>query len=227
MQQGRERLQSFQLKNILASLQRHSHTQVNDLAIFKQGPLMHFLTFLSFIFIFLNSISLLEALPSQILIIRAAERPLQGDSLSLRGRERAAALAPMITESPEFIVFGQPFAIYAAGASKSDPSKRPVETVKPLADSLKIPIIDKYTNQDYRKMIEEIQFESLYNGKTIVICWEQPLISEIARAFGALQTPARWPVDIFDRIWSITYSPTQKAQFQSLPQRLLYGDSTN
>lgn len=169
----------------------------------------------------------LNALPSQILIIRAAERPLQGNSLSTIGRERAAALAPLLTESSEFITFGQPVAIYAAGQSTSDPSKRAIETVKPLADLLKLTINDKYGSQDYKKMVEEIQFESLYNGKTIIICWEQPSIPEIARAFGALQTPARWPIDAYDRIWSITYSPTQKALFQNLPQRLLYGDSVN
>jgi hypothetical protein len=42
-----------------------------------------------------------------------------------------------------------------------------------------------------------------------------------------LQTPAKWPGEVFDRTWVITFEPSGRALFQNLPQRLMYGDAAN
>lgn len=168
----------------------------------------------------------LSGLPAQVMIIRHAEKPSGGDSLSIKGKERAAALAPYFTETAEFLTYGPPVDIYAMASSKEDSSQRPIETVQPLADALKLTIKNSYVINDYKKMVADIKANSLYTGKNVLICWEHKEIPEIARAFGALQTPARWQSEVFDRVWLITFGPTGRASFQNLPQKLMYGDSS-
>jgi hypothetical protein len=167
----------------------------------------------------------LTALPAQVFIIRHAEKAAEGTGLSLKGKERAAALVPFFMETKELTVHGTPVAIFAMAAPKEDSSMRPIETVKKLADELKITINENYVHDNYKKMVEDIKSNSSYKGKTVLISWEQEAIPDIARAFGALQAPLRWQGDAFDRIWIINFETSGKAVFQNMPQRLMYGDS--
>ncbi len=175
----------------------------------------------------LNITTSMHAMPAQVIIIRHAEKPPEGHSLSTKGKERAAALAPFFLENKEVLTFGTPVAIYAMAAPKEDSSKRPIETVKPLAEALKLTTKDTYARDSYKKMVDEIKADTSYEGKMVLICWEHDLIPEISRAFSALQAPARWNGDAFDRLWTITFSKSGKATFQNVPQRLMFGDSTN
>lgn len=181
--------------------------------------------YVSFIYAFIFLFSALDAVPAQVIIIRHAEKPPQGVSLSTRGRERAAALAPFIVESPDFLVFGTPVAIYAAGVPRPDSSRRSIETVTPLAAALKLPIKDKYSTDDVNKMVEEIQKEPSYAGKMVLICWEHSGIPDLARALGALKVPFKWPTDTYDRVWLISFREG-RAFVRNMPQRLMYGDSS-
>ena len=106
----------------------------------------------------------LVALPAQVIIIRHAEKPPQGNELSLKGKERAAALVPYFTETENLITNGTPAAIYAMKAPKADSSLRPIQTVTPLADQLKIKIKDNFERDNYKKMVEEIKADSTLNG---------------------------------------------------------------
>ena len=167
------------------------------------------------------------SLPAQVIIIRHAEKPTQGNQLSLKGKERAAALLPYLIETDSLITNGTPAAIYAMAAPRGDSSLRPIQTVTPLADMLKIKIRDSFERDNYKKMVEEIKSDPTVDGKTVLICWEHSVIPEIARAFGALQTPSRWPGETYDRTWVITLTQNGKTSFQNLPQRLMYGDTFN
>ena len=171
--------------------------------------------------------SSLSALPAQVIIIRHAEKPAQGNDLSLKGKERSAALAPYLMETEQLSVHGAPVAIYAAASSKTNSSQRSVQTVTPLADQLKLKVKETFEVENYKKMVDEIKSDPTFNGRTVLICWEHSAIPEIARAFGALQTPSRWPGEAFDRTWLITFGPTGRSSFQNLPQRLMFGDSYN
>lgn len=191
----------------------------------------YILFFLAFGPLLINS---LEALPAQIIIIRHAEKStsnhaekkISNEELSLKGKERAAALVPYFLETPELITFNAPAAIYASIPPKPATSQRSLETVRPFADLLKITIRDIFESNDYKKMVEEIKKDPALSGKTVLICWEHTYIPEMARAFGAYQTPATWSASTFDRTWIITFQPTGKAIFQNLPQRLMFGDSS-
>lgn len=168
----------------------------------------------------------LDAMPAQVILIRHAEKSPTSNELSLKGRERAAALVPYILETPELIIHGSPAAIYATVPPKPDSSQRAIETVKGLAENLKLTVRNKFESNDYKHMVEEIKSDPALVGKTVLICTEHQVIPEIARAFGAFQTPATWLASAYDRTWLITFQQNNKAQFQNLPQRLMYGDSS-
>jgi len=175
--------------------------------------------------IFLYSFVNLDAMPAQICIIRNAEKSDQNNSLSLKGKERAAALVPFFMENENLITYGLPAAIYAMGAPTPESSHATFDTVAPLAEQLKLTINDKYEKFNYKKMVDEIKENTLYQGKTVIICWDNAYIPEITRGFSALQSPARWINDVYDKVWIITFTPTGKAIFQNIPQRLMFGDS--
>ena len=74
--------------------------------------------------------------PTQVIIIRHAEKPPTGDDLNAKGRMRAAALVPYFLEAPEVLEFKTPVAIYAQKSTDSHKSRRPVDTVWPTTRNL-------------------------------------------------------------------------------------------
>ena len=102
---------------------------------------------------------------------------------------------------------------------------RSVETVKPLAEALKLPINETYLRDDYRRMLAEIMARKDYEGRTVLICWEHKMILDIAKEPGVENAPNKWPAGTYDRTWVINFRPGQKPQLRDLPQRLMYGDS--
>jgi hypothetical protein len=163
--------------------------------------------------------------PARIIIIRHAEKPDEGNELSLKGRERAAALVPYFLETPDFFK-GMPLvAIYAQGPKKEGSSIRAVQTVKGVAEATKVTIIDKFTRDEFPDMFAEIRKNAAYDGKTVLICWEHKFIPDIAQAFGASDAPNHWRGHVYDRTWIITFKEEGKIDFQNRPQRLMFGDS--
>jgi hypothetical protein len=167
------------------------------------------------------------AQPAQVIIIRHAEKPDEGNELNERGQERAAALVAYFQGRPEVLQFKTPIAIYAQSPKKEDSSLRPLQTVKPLADALKLSVVQAYTRDEYPKMVEEILSNRDYKGKMVLICWEHKVIPDIARSLRATDAPAKWHGSVFDRTWMITFNSRRDPSFKDLPQRLLFGDSAD
>ncbi len=193
--------------------------------------------------------------PSQILIIRHGEKvgdPKKDDDggrhLSIAGSARAAALpslfAPAMPQSSckldsragEFIGlyrqiplkgkasrFATPNFIFATQNSKH--SKRPIETVTPLATALNLPINDGFADKDadITRMANAILNDLAFAGKIVLICWHHGKIPAVAKALG-VSKPPKWDGKVFDRVWQITF-PKGNASLQDSPQMLLYGDS--
>jgi hypothetical protein len=166
------------------------------------------------------------ATPAYVIIIRHAEKE-DGNELSQKGRERAAALVPYFLGRPEIVAYKTPVAIYAQGQKKEESSLRPVQTVKPLAEALKLKLIDKYTRDEFKKMVDEVLSSPDYDGKTVVICWEHKVIPMMAKAFGAESVPEEWHGKHFDRTWVIALKGQDKPSLKVLPQMLMYGDAGN
>ena len=197
----------------------------------------------------------MSSFPIQVLIIRHGEKvgnPKKDDDggrhLSIQGSARAAALPSLFVpalpqlscdlhhHAEEFIGsyrqvplkgaaarFSTPNLIFATARSKN--SKRPIETVTPVATALNEPINARFADNDtdIEKMVGAIFAESACAGKIVLICWHHARIPDIAEALG-IAKPPKWDGKVFDRVWQITFTKG-KAALKDLPQMLLYGDS--
>jgi phosphohistidine phosphatase SixA len=159
--------------------------------------------------------------PSAVYVIRHAEKPDSADdpNLSSKGYERAKALAGVIPQH-----FCTPDFIFATAPSKH--SVRPLETVRPLAEVLKMKILDPYADADYAKLAHDLLTDPRYSGKTILVCWHHGAIPNLAKALGAKDAPDKWNPDVFDRVWLLKFADG-KVQFLNLPQKAMPGDSEN
>ena len=169
----------------------------------------------------------LHAKPAQVFIIRHAEKPNEGNTLSLKGFERAAALAPFFMGTSEYLKQGTPVAIYAMKPSDEDSSVRTIQTVSVLSAALKLNIIQKYLHDQFPDMATEILNNPEYDGKTVLISWEHKVIPGIATSLGAHDVPAKWNGEVFDRVWVLSYEADGSVRFHNHPQRLMFGDSDN
>ena len=175
------------------------------------------------------------ATPAQVIMIRHGEKPDTGPDLNARGYERANALVGFFTTNPAMTEFGTPVAIYAmavkeniaADGSSQLSSKRPIETVTPLAQKLGLSIDTQFAKTDVNGAVEDIMSNPAYDGKMVLLCWEHNMIPVFAQAFGATSAPTSWDGAVFDRAWVLTFKGSKVSGFQDLPQHLLPGDSVN
>ncbi len=165
--------------------------------------------------------------PQCVLIIRHAEKTGEkGDiHLSKKGYERADALHRLFEASKERAKpFPTPDFIFAAANDKS--SNRPLETVTPLAKTLKLAIHQKFDSKlpkadektGMHRLRDEIFGDSKYYGKTILVSWRHKALPELAKALKATNAPTKWEDEVFDRAWQINYDDQGTATFVNLPQ---------
>jgi hypothetical protein len=157
-----------------------------------------------------------------LLVIRHAEKPdpegsdagidEQGNedehSLTPRGWQRAGCWAELFVPSlaaaaslpvPGAILASRPWSALgdqagtAAGASRS---KRPVETVSPLANKLGLSIDQRFSKSEEAALGQAL---SAVEG-VVLVCWQHEAIGTIARSVGPVSgpLPAVWPGDRFD-----------------------------
>lgn len=168
------------------------------------------------------------ARPAQIILLRHAEKPPDDADvhLSERGFERAQALVPFLTTNAVFRTNGLPAALFAPKFTRRGHSRRPYETLEPLASHLKLPIQTPYGTEDYRPLARRLLADPACDGKTVVVCWVHDCLPELARELGATLKAKRWKDRVYDRVWLLTLQG-EHVSLTSLPQRLLPGDSTN
>lgn len=199
------------------------------------------------VFIFL-SFSKLLSVPAAVVIIRHGEKQVAGYKTGKKGKEkkiytrylsakgwrRAAALVPYFTipgnENDQEVFnftkkFGLPYALFASGPSEQDSSLRPIETITPLANNLRLKIRSSFTAEQYQDLASYIMTDPEFEGKYLIISFEHKHIPLLAKAMGIEQAPKKWP-NVFDRAWVTEFDNNGKVLFfQNLPQRLMYGDS--
>ena len=176
---------------------------------------------------------------TKILLIRHAEKPakddppfgvtLNGDrskeSLEVRGWQRAGALTHLLApldgrfQHPEL---AKPQFLYASKPVKRRGSRRPMETIIPLAEKLRIEINSEYRRSEFEEMLDEV---FLHRG-VVLICWQREYIPGIASYILDYQRYVpEWPEDRFDMFWVFDLDPSSgKYKFKQVPQRLLAGD---
>lgn len=161
--------------------------------------------------------------PKEILLLRHAEKPTDSsnENLATKGYERAAALAYYLPDA-----FGTIDHIFAAGVGHKSHSKRPVETVTPLANRLNKKIHDSFLKYQYQDMITHIFGDDKYTNTVVAIAWQHTDIEAISKAFGAQNVPTSpWPDSCFDLVWKLTLNVDKTYTLTQIPQLLLYGDS--
>ena len=162
----------------------------------------------------------LFATPAQVILIRHADQAVTGDALSLKGRERAMALAPFFYGNPTVLSYNLPVAVYAA----KDTTQTGL-TVKPLATKMSISLSDKFSYNQVQPLVNDILTNPDYEGKMVLVCWSHEEIPQIASLLGAKKAPAKWSDNSYDRVWMVNFDDKSVATFKNLPQKLLYGDS--
>jgi hypothetical protein len=168
-----------------------------------------------------------------IMIVRHAEKPTAAEergvrpdgghdrhSLSVRGWVRAGAMvglfAPHNGEPSAGLAW--PETIYASGHGGGG-SRRPVQTVTPLAERLG----QKVHHQLVIGQEAELATRLTTLRGAVLVAWHHEAIPNIVRSLGVAGFPQEWPDDRFDVVWTLTRGgPTWR--FAQVPQLLLAGD---
>lgn len=177
---------------------------------------------------------------TKIMVMRHAEKPakdgppygvtLEGErnkeSLEPRGWQRAGALAHLFAPTNGSIQNGSlatPHYLYASKPLRRKGSRRPMETITPLAEKLAIRINSQYERSDVEGVIEEV-----FSCRGVVLmCWQREYIPQIASHILGTEkgVPQLWPEDRFDMTWVFDLDPrSDRYKFRQIPQRLLMGD---
>jgi hypothetical protein len=177
--------------------------------------------------LFFTSISILQATPAQVTIIANAEVDSSGN-LTQQGLERAGALAPYFTLTPDLITFGLPVSIFAARPTLNTspyPSGSDttccIGTVAPTAFMLSQPIHPGYAQFQEQSLADFINGDTYCDGANVLICWRPSSIAALAEAFG-VSSPPDFGTEV-NVTWVIQFSPT--ITLTIYPQRLIYGDN--
>jgi hypothetical protein len=177
---------------------------------------------------------------TKIMIVRHAEKPVTDftpygltingkrtkESLTARGWQRAGALANLLAPANghfQHPLLAQPQFIYASRFIKRRGSRRPIETITPLAEKLALKINTDFPRFEIDKLVEDI-----FRRKGVVlVCWQREYIPKIAALImgGDEIVPALWPEARYDMVWIFDRSRSSASyRFHQVPQSLLMGD---
>jgi broad specificity phosphatase PhoE len=179
---------------------------------------------------------------TKILLIRHAEKPNDGsdahgvtqkgdkskESLNVRGWQRAGALALLLAPiSGRFhhASLAKPQFLFASKPLRRKGSKRPIQTITPLADKLDIRIHEGFERSEYKDMLAE----AFRCPGVVLICWQREYIPDIARHIVGQRkaVPLDWPEDRYDLVWVFDLDPASETyRLKQVPQKLLGGDLT-
>ena len=179
----------------------------------------------------------------KIMIVRHGEKPDKDASihgvdpegerdkneLSPQGWQRSGALVRFFNPlNSQFSnpALAKPNAVFAAAPSDHVKSERSLNTVKAVADSLRLHIDLKYTKGDEEALVHNV----LATDGVVLIAWEHKSILAIANLILGhdKSSPQKWPDSRFDLVWVFDQQPHPRVwKFTQVPQLLLPGDSPN
>lgn len=178
---------------------------------------------------------------TKIMLLRHAEKPAKDsapfgvtrdgtqstESLDVRGWQRAGALANLLAPTDGHFQnrsLAKPQFLFASKPLKRKGSRRPRETITPLAKKLGIEINTEFERKDFEEMIEQA-----FSCKGVVlICWQREYIPDIAAHIlgNKKLAPQAWPEDRFDLVWVFDLNRSSgRYAFKQVPQTLLARDS--
>jgi hypothetical protein len=179
---------------------------------------------------------------TKIMLIRHAEKPSKDgapygvtqkgerskESLEVRGWQRAGALANLFAPTNgrfQSAGLAKPHFLFASKPLRRRGSRRPLETLTPLAQKLAIRINSTFARSDFESMLDEV----VGCKGVVLICWQREYIPDIASHIlgNTNVAPSNWPEDCYDMIWvfDLVHS-SSRYRFKQVPQRVLSGDLT-
>jgi len=183
-----------------------------------------------------------------VLVIRHGEKPgeawpgqgsaddgtTDGHSLVIRGWQRAGAWAALFGPGLATALYPEPGKIFAAnpsppaGGANPDQSKRPFETIEPLAARLGLTPDTSFVLGQESELVSEV----LTLSGVVLVCWEHKAIAaSVLPAMLAGQSipgvPTKWDGTRFDVVLRFDRdAPGAPWSFQPLYPCLLSGDTT-
>jgi Raf kinase inhibitor-like YbhB/YbcL family protein len=189
-----------------------------------------------FIFYTLVILNNLLAEPKYYVLLRHAEKNNDSEinNLSIKGKLRAQAIAALFEKPHEFTGCFSQFVrqiknnvanIYSFAPNGKYPTIRAIETMQPLANTLKLEIDARYNKNNIEELINDIKTNPTNNEKTVIICANRRKLAKVAKLIGANVKIKVTDAFTFDRILLIK-KEHQKYKFINLSQELIFGDST-
>ena len=168
----------------------------------KQKKLFHPLTLLVCLLFAFNAHGQQKDDELKIVLIRHAEKPTEGYSLSCQGVNRANALPPVL-----YAKFGLPGVIFVAQSDDTNQHSRMTQTITPFAKKYGLELNNKYKVNDIKDVTKNIRKQK----GTVLVVWEHKGLVEMANQLG-VKEKLKWNSDDFDSIWIITFSKKGKAR---------------
>jgi hypothetical protein len=133
----------------------------------------------------------------QVVIIRHAEKPENGDNLSCQGQNRALQLATILHQK-----FSAPDYTYVPSlkTDKSTAHSRMFQTVTPLAIKYNLTINSKYQPDDYADIRDSV----FKKTGTVLMVWSHSEIADLVSALG-VKNPPEWDKADYDSIWVVNF----------------------
>lgn len=185
----------------------------------------------------------LDAVPKTVLIIRHGEKTEKDQEvdfkqwhfkkskpLSVRGWERAHALAPYFYKGSDIVnKYGEIKALFAPKPDNYYKSVRPIETITPLSDLLKIRINTDFAldKDQIPALVKHVKNDKGLHGQVVLIAYEHKHIPELLDAFDVKNHLKKWPSKVFDWVVVLEFDVNsgECVKYKIQPQQLLYGDS--
>jgi hypothetical protein len=169
------------------------------------------------------------------MIIRHAEKPdkqigdfgvtagglRDNDGLTPKGWQRAGALVRFfkpVDATALRVGLAVPGAIFAAQVTKDNPSKRPLDTVRPLATDLGIEVCTDIALHQEKELVAT----AMDAAAAVLICWHHERIPHLVAEFGI--EISDWSDTVYDRVLILDRAK-DAWQLSVLEQKLLPGDS--
>jgi broad specificity phosphatase PhoE len=179
-------------------------------------------------------------MPNVVMLIRHAEKPigsgppfgvtdtgvLDPESLTPRGWQRAGALVRWFGGQGGQALSGLPVPthLFASRIAPGSSSRRPQQTLQPLAEGLGLIVDATIRKPDIARLAATV----LAIDGVVLVSWEHRLIPSLAATLTGLPslTPATWPDERFDVVWVLERAVLgDPFRFRQVLQRVLAGDS--
>ena len=161
-----------------------------------------------------------------VLLIRHAEKPDEGYTLSADGEARARAY---VNYFKNLTVDGQPLKLdYIFAAADSKGSHRPRLTIEPTSQALGLPIDSRFKDKNFQELADEIQ--SKPHGRAVLIAWHHGEIPSLLRALGAnpdqVVPNGKWPESVFGWMIELRYDADGRLiETKRINEKLMPDDS--